>query len=87
LAAPDPHASLATVETRFTTPITVAEYRRAPFATIPLGSPGRSVDAPRHRPAEKPTTDQLLLPRCDEHTLGQLLEALRLAAAVEASLD
>ena len=87
IAPPDPHASPATVEARFTTPITVAEYRRAPFATIPRGSPGRTADAPRHRPAEKPTVDQLLLPRCDEHTLGQLLEALRLAAAVEASLD
>lgn len=86
-AAPDPHASPAIVEARFTTPITVAEYRRAPFATIPGGSPGRSAEAPRNRPAEKTTTDQLLLPRCDEHTLGQLLEALRLAAAVEASLD
>ena len=87
IAPPDPHASPATVEARFTTPITVAEYRRAPFATIPRGSPGRTADAPRHRPAEKPTVDQLLLPRCDEHTLGQVLEALRLAAAVEASLD
>ena len=86
-ASLDPHASPATVEARFMTPISVAEYRRAPFATIPGGSPGRSVDAPRHRPAEKPTADQLLLPRCDEHTLGQLLEGLRLAAAVEASLD
>lgn len=87
IAPPDPHASPATVEARFTTPITVAECRRAPFATIPHGSPGRTADAPRHRPAEKPTVEQLLLPRCDEHTLGQLLEALRLAAAVEASLD
>ena len=86
IAPPDPLTSPATVEARFTTPITVAEVRRAPFATIPRGSPGRSVDAPRHRPAEKPTADQLLLPRCDEHTLGQLLEGLRLAAAVEASL-
>lgn len=76
----------AIVEARFTTPITVAKYRRAPFGTIPRGSPGRSVDAPRHWPAEKPTADQLLLPRCDEHTLGQLLEGLRLAAAVEARL-
>jgi len=86
IAPPDSHAPPTIVEARFTTPITVAESRRAPFATIPRGTPSRSVDAPRHRPAEKPTADQLLLPRCDEHTLGQLLEGLRLAAAVEASL-
>ena len=87
ITPPAPHSSPAIVEARFTTPITVAECRRAPFATIPRGSPGRTADRRGARQASPTAADRLLLPRCDEHTLGQLLEALRLAAAVEASLD
>jgi len=86
IALPDHNASPAVVEACFMTPITVAEYRRAPFAPADGVASTRTPDALRRRPAEKPTADQLLLPRCDEHTLGQLLEGLRLSAAVEASL-
>lgn len=70
------------IETGFATPIRVAELRRAPFAAIPRAS----TSAPPSR-AEDCGVDRLLLPRCDEHTLGQLLEALRLAAALESRLD
>ena len=66
----------------FRTPIAVAECRRDPFASSPRTAPLRS-------PQEGVATgaaDRLLLPRCDEHTVGQLLEGLRLAAAVEAAL-
>ena len=82
-APPAPHAPPAAVEEWFTTPIRVAACRRAPFATI---SPGGTADLPRRRQGAATSADQLLLPRCDEHTLGQLLEGLRLAAAVESGL-
>jgi hypothetical protein len=84
---PDPHALPAAVEEWFATPITVAECRRAPFATIHRDLPGQTTD-PSHRRQALPTAaDHLFLPRCDEHTLGQLLEGLRLVAAVETCLD
>ena len=82
-APPHPPAPPAVVEAWFTTPIRVAACRRAPFATI---SSGGQADLPRRRPGATTSADQLLLPRCDEHTLGQLLEGLRLAAAVESGL-
>jgi len=82
-APPAPHAPPAAVEEWFTTPIRVAVCRRAPFAMI---SPGGTADLPRRRQGAATSADQLLLPRCDEHTLGQLLEGLRLAAAVESGL-
>jgi hypothetical protein len=72
------------VERWFSTPIRVAACRRAPFATI---SSGGQADLPRRRESATTSADQILLPRCDEHTLGQLLEGLRLAAAVESGLD
>jgi len=82
-APPAPHAPPAAVEEWFTTPIRVAVCRRAPFAMI---SPGGKADLPRRRQGAATSADQLLLPRCDEYTLGQLLEGLRLAAAVESGL-
>jgi len=68
------------IETGFTTAIDVAELRRAPFAAIPRAS------TPPHE-MQDCAVDRIVLPRCDEHTIGQLLEALRLAAAVESRLD
>jgi hypothetical protein len=83
---PAPHAPAA-IEGWFTTPITVAECRRAPFATIHRDAPGQTTDPSAHRQGLPTTADHLVLPRCDEHTLGQLLEGLRLAAAVEERLE
>lgn len=70
------------IETAFATPIHVTELRRNPFAAHPRASNS----APPHG-AQVGGVDRLVLPRCDEHTIGQLLEALRLAAAVESRLD
>jgi hypothetical protein len=68
------------IDTGFATAIDVAELRRAPFAAIPRAS------TPPHE-MQDCAVDRIVLPRCDEHTIGQLLEALRLAAAVESRLD
>jgi hypothetical protein len=81
LGQPTSHAPDVIVTTGFTTPISVTEFRRAPFAAIPrAGTIGPLPGMPDH------ASDQIVLPRCDEHTIGQLLEALRLAAAIKARL-
>lgn len=77
---PAPHPAARGVEHWFTTPIAVAECRRTPFADVDR-SPAACPDKP-----SRSGVDRLDLPRCDEHAVGQLLEGLRLAAAIESAL-
>jgi hypothetical protein len=71
--APEP------VATVYTTLVRVGQRRRSPFEV--RGETGRAGD--RSRSGEAAAFDSIALPRCDEHTIGQLLALLRLATRIE----
>jgi len=74
----------APIVTTFATAIGVAQRRRSPFGGIVgIGETGAGRG---ERPSPASPLDRIELPRCDEYSIGQLLELLRLSAEVERRL-